>query len=271
MTLSIVTACIGRLDINDLFLTQMHRMCGRPHELVMVSNGSTDEENEILASWLKAMQDEMGWTTKLLTHPHPLGTSAAFNRGVEAANGDVVACLQNDLLILQHRWDEEVEAYFKDVIPASGIGIVGFAGGKGIGSPALYQQPYELHQLARNNVYTSLEDWPVHGAHATAPVRVAVLDGIAMIFRKDQWERWGGYDERYFHHMYDIDLSVTAHYAGNRNYVVPILCKHLNGQSVSGAVYHEATKERGGDPGIHAESHRLFYEKWRGRLPLSVQ
>lgn len=268
MTLSIVTGCIGRTAITDQWLMHLNRYSAQRHEIIIVSNGSTDAENAELIAMADGLE-ELDWTVRVIdAGPEPLGTSRAFNTGVKAAHNEIVVCLQNDLLITQPGWDVLVEMFFKEM---PRVGVCGMAGGKRIGAPNLYQVPYELHQLARGDVWSSLEDWEVHGKHANIPVDVVVLDGIAMMFRKTVWEATGGLDERYFHHMYDIDFSITVHMSMLKNYVLPIRCKHLNGQTVNvSQVYADAVADRGGDAGVHTESHRLFYDKWRGILPLSI-
>lgn len=265
VAVSLVTACIGRTEINRQFIeVTVGSASADLAEVVFVSNGSTSEEEAELEGLLGAT----GRPYKALRYPEPLGTSGAFNEGVRAASGDVMAVFQNDLLVSHPGWDQEIALFFGSTPHA---GVLGFAGARRFGSADLYQTPYDYRQLGRSDVFSSLEDWHFHGHRCDVATRVAVLDGLAMCFTRADWERWGGFDERYQHHCYDIDFSLTAHLNGKANFVYPIRCRHLNGQTVNFApAYAAQVAHRGGDLGIHQESHQMLYEKFRGRIPVEV-
>jgi hypothetical protein len=71
--------------------------------------------------------------------------------------------------------------------------------------------------------------------------------------------------------MYDNDLCVTAAYSGKRNYILPVVARHVSGQTANYERYNEEFAAKGGDGGIHTESHAYFYKKWQGKLPISVR
>jgi len=269
MKLSIVTGVCGRNEVTRRWLDSTIANCSQPHELIIVSNGSTDEEDLQLDKWLDELSSE-GWKTFKVESADPLGSTIALNLGIEHATGEIIAMLHNDLLVKDKGWDTQLIDFYENTPNA---GLVGFAGAKGLGSADIYSTPYVLVQLARNTVYTSLHDWQNHGMQCVEPTKILVLDGLTICAKKEDLVRLGGFDEQYVHHMYDNDISLTFAYAGLDNYVIPVLCEHLNGQTANFATYNEWVKKthtEDADSGIHRISHQLFYDKWIGKLPARV-
>jgi O-antigen biosynthesis protein len=268
--LSIVTGVCGRNEITRRWIDNTIANCAEPHELVIVSNGSSTEENAELRQWLSELK-EKGWVTVLLESDKPLGSTVALNVGVKNTSGEIIAMIHNDLLIKDQGWDKTLLDFYDNT---PNVGLVGFAGAKQLGAPDIYKVPYVLTQLGRAYVYTSLEDHHVHGDQTTEPTNVLVLDGLTMCCRRSDFIRLGGFDESYIHHMYDNDLSLTFAYDELNNYVIPITCQHLNGQTANFGEYNtwlREEKKKDGDAEIHRISHEIFYEKWRGKLPVRVQ
>lgn len=79
-------------------------------EIVLVDNGSTDDESRML----------MGlWPEMYLRYDTPLGYPAAINRGLSHAMGRYIALANNDILMTTHGWDVALI----DALP-EGIGLV---------------------------------------------------------------------------------------------------------------------------------------------------
>jgi GT2 family glycosyltransferase len=261
--LTIITASCGRNDINAEFLKNTIDHCRTPIELIWVVQDSSDVEcewlrDEIMSREIKGM---------MLRFPEALGPTKAFNEGLKYATGAVVAMLHNDLYVYETAWDQKLLDFFA---MTSEAGVVGFAGAKSIGAPELYQAPYQLQQLVRGHVFTSLEDWWHHGYRAEGVVEVVVLDGLALCARRVDLEDWGGLFDGYLHHMYDNDLSLVAIKHGKRNYVLPVVCRHVSGQTANFERYGKVAARVGGDSAVHARSHEVFYERWRGFIPLRI-
>lgn len=264
---SIVTAVCGNNDVTQEWLNTTIKNCTDIYELVIVSNGSSEEEEIELTNMVEKVRKQ-GWETKIICLPDPVGTTRAFDIGVRASNGDIVAMLHNDLFILEKEWDLKIQIFFynkKDY-----VGVCGFVGGKRLGDTLIYKIPYELNQLARFDVYSSQDDAKLHGQPTDSVVEVSVLDGMALIIKKDVYIEIGGLDKKYIHHMYDNDLCISAHYAGLRNYVLPILCHHRGGMTACGDKYGHWAEQYDGDEAIHRASHLYFYKKWDKKLPVVV-
>ena len=75
----------------------------------------------------------------------------------------------------------------------------------------------------------------------------------------------GGFDQRYqWHHMYDLDASLTSLKLGYKNIVINLPCHHLSGLTAN----NDAKLTSG--PEIHAANSRLFLEKWAPELGVTV-
>ena len=100
-----------------------------------------------------------------------------------------------------------------------------------------------------------------------------MLDGFSLIVSREMvMQAMGGeFDHERFpvHHMYDIDICVTSHYGGYCNYALDLDCKHHGGLTSTREKWAEDMGSS--DLKIHREAHRVFYDKWRGKLPLGVK
>lgn len=268
MTLSIVTGVCGSIEVTEQWFRETLAGCAQPRELVIVAQAETEDEKVRLAAALRQV-GERGWACRYVSCPEPVGSSHAFNLGVQEATGDIVAMIHNDLMIHQPGWDASILAWFGHHPEA---GVAGVHGATGFGAHDIYRTPYRLEQLARWGTCCNLEDAHYHGARLDKPQAVAVLDGMALIARRADLEAWGGLDEGLGpHHMYDADLCLRAMLDHGRvNYMLPISARHLNGQTANFPRYQEWAVQFGYDIGIHRTAHERFYEKWRGRLPVQV-
>lgn len=276
MKLSIVTAVCGANQITKQWLHETVGRCAVAPDLEIVANGSTkaeikelmDEAGAVYARWNGQGGD---WAIHDLKTPQ--GSTKPLNRGIRYATGDVVACLHNDLMVRDPGWDTKVLSVFEAPMTPP-VGVVGFHGSTMLGADEIYRVPYQLPQLARGGSVSNMEDAESHGGRVTYPVPVVTLDGMALIARRSDLTKWGGFDERYLHHMYDHDLCLTARQHGHQNWMLPILVRHISGQTANAARYndHLAKIGRGNDANIHGEAHAAFYEKWRGtgQLPARI-
>lgn len=265
MTISIITAVCGAVDITQQWIEETLGNClDHQREVIIVSNGNTDEEDIKIANIMN--NTDFNWF--MPKSKKPLGSTKAFNLGVKHATGDIIVMLHNDLMVRQDGWDMMVESFFRQAGPT--VGVCGFHGSKMLGHPQIYQIPYELVQLARNDSYSNMEDAESHGQRMTRPIQVVTVDGMAMICKRADFEAWNGFDETYPHHMYDHDLCLTARAHGRTNWMLPISVRHISGQTANADRYNEEFADQGRDQGVHRQAHADFYEKWRGTLPVRV-
>lgn len=262
---------------------------------------------ECLESWdLQAtdgsvvVSQRQGWeagapgTAVACAVPDYLGPVPAFKLGVDlalqiTAPDGVIACLHDDLLIEEENWGAKVMAFFNQ---HPEVGLVGFGGGRGLGSDDIYQAPYSPMQLARQDFVSNMRDAEAHGRRVTVPTRVACLDGFSQIGRvafwrgrsarvdlgrPDQPSLWLLEQQGVVHHAYDAFLGAHANNRGWQVYMLPIACHHYGGQTAVGdAGYAEWAKRQtgehqGGDAQFWQESHRIVYDLLRGVLPIRIE
>ncbi len=114
MKLSVIVAVHNQLPMNRVFADSLERSSDLAHELVVVDNASTDGSREFFASRGATVVANDG----NYSYPH------CQNQGIAAARGDVLAFLNNDLVLPPH-WDarllETMEANGLDVVTPCGI------------------------------------------------------------------------------------------------------------------------------------------------------
>lgn len=193
------------------------------------------------------------------------GMLPAYQAGFEAAQRHpLLAFFHDDLLIHDETWVDRVLAEFED--PA--VGLVGFGGALGHGSPSLYRDPYDYHQLARHDFRSNMTDAENHGTRFTGSCDVAVLDGFALIVRRKILEKAGGWPltTPIGYVCYDYWLSCMTRRLGYRIRLVGVPVTHLGGQTF-------VKLGIGKDP-KHWEqylaSHRYIYDEFRDVLPWRV-
>jgi GT2 family glycosyltransferase len=181
----------------------------------VIDNGSTDgTEAHVRERWPQV---------DVLRIPENIGVAAALNRGVQSADGDLVALLNNDIE-LNPRWLEELVAAIgehpraasasgkmlrfaqRDVIDAAGDGMRWSGAGfpRGGGEPDRGQ-------------YDRAED--VFSACAGAA-----------LYRREALERVGPFDEDFFAYFEDVDWGLRAQLQGySSRYVPTAVAYHMRG------------------------------------------
>lgn len=212
-----------------------------------------------------------------------VGPVALMQRGFEASTADIQAYLHDDVVVLERGWDERVLREFDD----PSVGVVGFGGALGHGADDLYKSPYDLRQLGRIRYRSNTRDAETHGERTTTVQDVAVLDGFALIVRRDVLSKARhkttplaialGYPQRQrgwptenlIFHCYDYWLCAMAHQLGYRVRLVPVECVHYGGQTSTQSGYNEWLQAKYGktDADVHRESHEWIYNEFRDVLP----
>ena len=171
----------------------------------------------------------------------------------------IIGMVHDDVVIYERGWDTRVLEEFND----PGVGVVGFAGAIGHGTPDLYSVPYHLPNLARQTFLSNLRDAPVHGQIFTRARDVAVLDGLSLFVRRTILDKVGGWplDKPVGYWLYAEWLCCEARRQGYRIRLVGVDCEHLGGKS-SAHIAKSPTYE---------EAHRYLYENNRDVLPCRVK
>lgn len=165
-----------------------------------------------------------------------------------------------------------------DLLNIPDIGLVGFHGAKGLGSPDIYRTPYQLEQLARFNPMSNMVDAEVHGKRIKLPTEVATIDGFFMAFKRAAYTAIGGWkaclEDGIIFHMYDSWAAMKCAQYGYRTFMAPVNCSHSGGATEVGMydTYLKWCQKQGFRDGdhLHREMHKRFYNLFRGQLPVRI-
>ncbi len=193
--------------------------------VVVVDNASCDDSESIAkkyrADWLPTGRN--------------LGFGSAANRGVAATNTEFVLVLNPDTVV-----DPDVLSTLRDSLLA--LPEVGLAG------PAVRNPDGSLYPSAR--AFPSLVDAIGHATVGLVttnnpwtrryrnPSTIDWISGTAMALRRSAFESVGGFDERYFMYVEDVDLCWRLRNAGwGVTYVPETAVTHAIGAASEGAPY----------------------------------
>lgn len=182
----------------------------------------------------------------------------AFQQIYEETDEEIICLMHDDLTNLEFGWDVRVLQAFSDPM----VGVVGFGGALGHGTHNLYQVPYHLPNLARQDFMSNMKDAEVHGRRFTGERDVAILDGFALFVRRSVLDTIGGWpvNQPVGYFMYSEWLCCEARRQGYRIRLAGVACEHLGGKS-SGYISQNENYER---------AHRHFYEMNRDVMPYRV-
>lgn len=133
-------------------------------------------------------------------------------------------------------------------------GIMGVAGARGLFPETAWWYHPDLTGAAAHEKREGEFVFNAYGPYG----RAAVLDGLCLILLRKTYDLLGeppniltGY------HFYDMDLCLRAHFAGLKNWTIPLMLLHSSGGA-------EANRND------YRESHRRFLEAYEDRLPVNV-
>ena len=182
----------------------------------------------------------------------------AFQQIYKNTSEPIIALCHDDLMIYEQDWDKRVLAQFDD----SQVGLAGFGGALGHGTPNLYTVPYHLPNLARQGFLSNMRSAEVHGKRFTGERDVAILDGMALFVRRSVLDKWGGWPKEgvgYF--MYAEALCCEVRRQGLRIRLVGVDFEHLGGKTVAIDGAHDD----------YQEAHAYFYEHNKDVMPYRVK
>lgn len=207
---------------------------------------------------------------RLNTIDDNLGVTGSLQWCYENTMAPIIAHLHSDVEIFEPGWDERVLKEFDD----PKVGVMGFGGGLQHGDTDIYKVPYRLTQLRRMGYLSNTTDAEAHGERFDGACTVAVLDGFALIVRRELLDRMGGWPVKALpFHCYDYWAAVAAHLHDYSVRLVGIQCQHWGGATATTPAYQEWSVKVLGktDAQIHEESHRVLYEMGRKVLPWRIE
>lgn len=208
---------------------------------------------ECVLTWDKNASNEYPWIlAPNMTIPH------CFEAVYRNTTEPIICLIHDDVNIYEQDWDKRVLAQFDNPT----VGLVGFGGALGHGTSNLYEVPYHLPNLARQNFMSNMRDAEKHGARFRGERDVVVLDGFALFVRRSVLDRWGGWplNQKVGYFMYSEWLCCEVRRQGLRIRLVGVDCEHLGGKSSGTTLSHS-----------YNEEHSCFYEHNRDVMPARVK
>jgi len=240
--LSVVTPLYNCLPLTRAMLESLEASIPPriTYEVILVDDGSTDGTRE----WLKGL----GAPYRVVLNETNQGFAGSTNRGAEVARGEVLALLNNDL-VLEPGWLRPMLLVLRLLGRRAGL----------VGNIQLNASTREVDHAG---IVVDEKCKPQHDRRdpsllrrALRPVRtVFALTGACLIVRTETWRRLGGFDEGYRNGCEDVDVCLRAEQLGLRNVVVRW-----------SRVLHHVSSSPGRKANDEANSRRLFL-RWRDRL-----
>ena len=221
--LALTRACVASL--------QATLPAGLTHEIILVDDGSTDDTR----SWLATL----GPPFRVVLNDRNLGYAAANNRAITHARGDVLALLNNDLVLLP-RWLEPMLGAHRSLADRAGlIGNIQLDAGTGAIDHTgiiINQQGKPVHDRAlparRSRLFSSVRPVPA-------------LTGACVLVKRALWQQLGGFDEGYVNGGEDVDLCFRARAVGRTNAVaLRSVVRHHISASVGRKLHDEENSYR---------------------------
>jgi GT2 family glycosyltransferase len=182
-------------------------------EVLVVDNGSTDGSLE----WLRAQPG-----VRVIALSSNLGFAAAANRGIAAVDADAVALVNTDV--------ELSEGWLERMLGALGDGV-GSVACKMVSS----REDGVLDDcgdfLRRDGACEQRGRGRVDDGRWDVPGEVFSACAGAALYRRSAVLEVGGFDERFFSYLEDVDLGLRLRLAGWRCAYEPAVARHWGGGS----------------------------------------
>jgi GT2 family glycosyltransferase len=189
-----------------------------PPEVVVVDNGSTDGSLELLAARAPFVR-----TVGLGRN---MGFAFAANRGVEAVRSELVALVNTDVL-LEPRWLERLTEALSAHPEAASVAskMVDMS------DPGVLYDTGDF--LRRDGASEQRGRFERDDGRFDGPGEVFSACAGAALYRRDAVLAEGGFDERYFAYLEDVDLGLRLRLRGWTCRYEPAVARHAGGATSS--------------------------------------
>jgi hypothetical protein len=183
----------------------------------------------------------------------------AYQQCVRMSEEPICGFIHDDVMIYEKGWDTRVLNCFRD----TGVGLAGFGGALGHGTPNLYTGPYRVRNLARQHFMSNMRSAEKHGSRFAGECDVAVLDAFAVFVRRSILEKWGGFPigKPVGYYMWCENLCCETRRQGHRIRLVGVDCEHIGGRTSSSYPVKDD----------YDAEHRYFYQNNRDVMPYRVK
>lgn len=240
---SIVILTFNQVKYTKECVESIRKHTPEPHEIIFVDNGSTDGT----VKWLRQIvKDNPEY--KLIENKKNLGFSKGCNQGIEAAAGEYLLLLNNDVVVTEH-W---LSGMLECLNSAPDTGIVGPMTNN-ISGP---QKVPTVDYSSIDGLGAYARAFRKQNRHRRIPLRRIV--GFCMLFRCRLVEDVGLLDESFGSGNFeDDDYCLRAALLGFRNVVAgDVFIHHYGSRSFIGNKINYSTSLSG--------NRKIFTDKWSG-------
>jgi GT2 family glycosyltransferase/SAM-dependent methyltransferase len=209
-------------------LEALAEQTSRPAEVIVVDNGSVDDS-------LRYLRDEHPGV-RIVSLPRNTGFAHAVNRGVGLASAPFVALLNTDVVV-ETDWLERMGRTLHDDPAAASVAckmLVLDDRRGGHGGRAGASQIYDAGDiLRRDGACEQRGRFSTDDGRFDAAGEVFGACAGAALYRARAIAAVGGFDERYFAYLEDVDLALRLRLAGWRCRYEPAIARHAGEGSSS--------------------------------------
>jgi GT2 family glycosyltransferase len=217
---SVVIPCYNGWDLTHQLLLDVYKKLRHDVEVVVVDDCSTQEEvSKGLMWWKTGIIDGQ---LRVFVNEKNSGFLRTANFGVSKATGEVVMLISNDVRIYGRDVTEKVLDVFEHA---------------------------EVPTLAGNRLLNGNTGWNTFNDRV-----YPYLEGWFLAFKRDEWLKFGGFDERYKPYDFeDVDISTTYLANGGKLVNLDVDMVHLGAQTYKYSPEREAQTKR---------NQKKFEDKW---------
>lgn len=206
----LVKKCIGSfLEKTDL--PEAGNRFSWEYEFIIVDNGSTEEQKKEIEAYYSSVDADCHY----LYQPMEFNFSAMCNRGAEAAKGEYLLFLNDDIEILEKNWLRIMLG--QAVMPGTGA----------VGAKLWYPEKEKIQHAGVTNMHVGPshklaafpDDRTYYYGHNTLPYNMIAVTGACLMIKKSVYREVGGMDEEMAVSYNDVDLCFKTYEAGYRNVV----------------------------------------------------
>lgn len=240
MKLSVVVSVLGQHELATFGITKLLENITEPSTDIIVIDNGGDYTYPLPTARVQVHRMKQN-----------IGVYPTFPKGFELSDADVLAFYHSDLIVVEKGFDDRIlDAFAGD----PRLGLVGFVGsneidwhgGRGGGTTSNFQG-LEYTLPSSDGILAPIiwRGSPArdHGKANAGLTYAAVVDGCAMVIRREAWEKIGYRVDFPPHHFYDRLISTQMIEAGYKVAVLGIACDHISGQTVGGKQYFDFAKD----------------------------
>lgn len=178
-------------------------------EFIVVDNGSAGENRQKILGYLESADIK----SRYLYHPMEFNFSAMCNLGVQAAKGEYILLLNDDIEVIAKDWLRIMLG--QAMLP--GVGAVGAKLWYPAGERIQHTGVTNMQAGPSHKLTTLPDDRTYYYGHNTVSYNMIAVTAACMLVKKDIYEKAGGFDESLAVSYNDVDFCFTLAERGYRN------------------------------------------------------